>query len=234
MKVVKSQAATVPVNSIRPHPRNPRRGDVYAIGKSIEAHGFYGRVLVQKSTGYILVGNHRYFAAVEADAAEIPVEYVDVPDDEALRILLDDNRASDMAQYDHEILRTAMAEAGPSAISEFFDPSVIDPAEAVPYEPEAVYPISATFGERYNYAVVFTENESDWVHLVELLGIVAEKSYKNSAVKPGHVLRFADFLKRVEAYCASRSRDPKPQASGKGKDVGPDPVRKSVRPRKPS
>lgn len=68
MKVLPSETTSVPVQSIRPHPQNPRKGDVRSIGRSIEAHGFYGRVIVQKSTGYILAGNHRYIAAVESGA----------------------------------------------------------------------------------------------------------------------------------------------------------------------
>ena len=45
--------------ALRPHPRNPRRGDVDAIEESIAENGFYGCVVAQRSTGYILAGNHR-------------------------------------------------------------------------------------------------------------------------------------------------------------------------------
>ena len=90
----------VPLDRLRPHPENPRRGQVGAILSSIEAHGFYGAVMAQRSTGHVLAGNHRLLAAAEAGLAELPVVWVDVDDDEARRILLADNRSSDLASYD--------------------------------------------------------------------------------------------------------------------------------------
>src|SRR5690606_25237704 len=84
--------------------------------ESIEHNGFYGVVVVQRSTGYILAGNHRYLAARHAGATEIPVAWVDVDDDEALRILLADNRTNDLASYDNhalaELLQGLMTETG--------------------------------------------------------------------------------------------------------------------------
>jgi len=54
-------------------------------------------VVVQESTGHILAGNHRWKAAGDAGLATVPVFYLDVDDDAARRILLVDNRSSDLA-----------------------------------------------------------------------------------------------------------------------------------------
>jgi ParB-like chromosome segregation protein Spo0J len=54
----------VPVKKIIPHPKNARRGNISKIQDSIRHHGFLGALVVQKSTGHILVGNHRYKAAI--------------------------------------------------------------------------------------------------------------------------------------------------------------------------
>jgi len=62
--------------------------------------------VAQRSTGHILAGNHRYLAAIEAGLNEVPVIWVDVDDDRALRILLADNKTNDDASYD----QTALAE----------------------------------------------------------------------------------------------------------------------------
>lgn len=102
--IINEVTEIVPVDSITPHPDNPRIGDVGAIHESIKAHGFYGSVIVQKSTGHILAGNHRWKAARFAKLGEIPVTYIDVDDETAKRILVADNRTSDLGDYDREQL----------------------------------------------------------------------------------------------------------------------------------
>jgi DNA modification methylase len=91
---------TVPIDALRPHPDNPRRADTSVVVDSIAANGFYGALVVQRSTGHILAGNHRWRAARESGITELPVLYLDVDDDRARRILLVDNRTSDLAGYD--------------------------------------------------------------------------------------------------------------------------------------
>lgn len=97
------------VEQLRQHPQNPRRGDVEMIASSIDANGFYGSIVAQRSTGYVLAGNHRLLAARQRGIAELPVIWLDVDDDAARRILLVDNRSNDLASYDEaelvELLR---------------------------------------------------------------------------------------------------------------------------------
>jgi ParB-like chromosome segregation protein Spo0J len=104
----------VSVDALKRHPKNPRRGDVEAIASSIAHNGFYGAVVVQRSTGHILAGYHRYEAAKRAGATEVPVLWVDVDNRTARRILLADNRTNDLASYDEialaELLDTARTE----------------------------------------------------------------------------------------------------------------------------
>jgi ParB-like chromosome segregation protein Spo0J len=88
------------VLELKAHPRNPRRGDVDKIRESIRRNGFYGTVVAQRSTGYILAGNHRVEAARQEGYTHVPVMWVDCDDRTAARILLVDNRASDTAFYD--------------------------------------------------------------------------------------------------------------------------------------
>lgn len=86
------------------HPMNARRGDVATIRESIRENGFYGTIIAQRSTGQILVGNHRYLAAVEEGLPDIPVVWVDKTDAEAARLLLVDNRSSDIGTYENSNL----------------------------------------------------------------------------------------------------------------------------------
>lgn len=98
------QVKHVAPDACRLHPENPRVGDVGAIKQSIEAHGFYGVIVAQESTGYVLAGNHRLKAAKELGLETVPVAFIDVDDDKARRILLADNRTADQGGYNDETL----------------------------------------------------------------------------------------------------------------------------------
>lgn len=98
------------IDAVRPHPSNPRRGDVAAIARSVAANGFYGAVVAQRATGYILAGNHRWEAAKREGLGQVPVVWLDCSDEEARRILLADNRTNDVAGYDEEALAKLLDE----------------------------------------------------------------------------------------------------------------------------
>lgn len=92
------------------HPRNPRKGNDNAVAASIDEFGFYGAVVAQVSTGYVLAGNTRLRVARQTGSETIPVVWVDVDDETATRILLADNRTSDLATYDGEVLYQLLAD----------------------------------------------------------------------------------------------------------------------------
>lgn len=140
--VLRPGVAAVPANLLQPHPANPRQGDVSEIAELINENGWHGVVVAQASTGRILAGNHRYKAATmlyaeqgsvpgmvvsDNDPVEllVPVHALDVDDDEALRILLGDNRASDLATYDEPMLLRLVAQVGDadSAVAVLTDPN---------------------------------------------------------------------------------------------------------------
>lgn len=95
---------SVPITAVSEHPQNARRGDVELIRESLRLHGQYVPIVVQRSTGYVIKGNHTHRAATEEGWQTIDVVYVDKSDDEALRIMLVDNRASDAATDDEHSL----------------------------------------------------------------------------------------------------------------------------------
>lgn len=108
--IINEATVNVSVSDISEHPRNPNRNEISRIVDSIESDGFYGTILVQKSTGYIIAGNHRYRAAVAAGFKEVPVTYLDVDDDKALRILVKDNRLAELGHRDEDILGELLQE----------------------------------------------------------------------------------------------------------------------------
>ena len=105
----------VPVGDLQPHPDNPRLGQTELIADSIRAHGFFGACVVQRRTGHILVGNHRWMAAQESGESEVPVLWVDVDDEQAKRILIADNRTSELAGWDDKKLADVLGELAVTA-----------------------------------------------------------------------------------------------------------------------
>ena len=100
---------TTPVDDLTLHPANPREGDIGAIVTSIERNGWYGTIVAQASTRHVLAGNHRLQAARQLGIDEVPVWWVDCDDETALRILLADNRTSDLATNNDGLLTELLA-----------------------------------------------------------------------------------------------------------------------------
>ncbi len=110
MRIVTTKQKAVPPATLQLHPRNVRQGDVGAIAASLEAHGQYRPIVVQESTGYVLAGNHTLKAALALGADKVAATFIDVDDEEALRIMLVDNRTNDLATYDDSALAVLLEE----------------------------------------------------------------------------------------------------------------------------
>lgn len=94
----------VPIADVQQHPDNPNNGDTAAIAESIERNGLYAPLIVQRDSGYILAGNHRYVALVQAGSREVPVIYLDVDEVQARRIMVADNRTNRLGFDDPGLL----------------------------------------------------------------------------------------------------------------------------------
>jgi hypothetical protein len=90
----------LPINEVKVHPLNPREGDIGSIIDSLEVMGQYRPIVVNKRTKHISSGNHTYQGAVQLGWEKIAVHWVDVDDVEEIKILIVDNRTSDLATYD--------------------------------------------------------------------------------------------------------------------------------------
>jgi hypothetical protein len=94
----------VPIGPLVPYGKNPRRGNVDLIVESLEHHGQYRPIVVRAGTNEVLAGNHTLAAAKELGWKEIAAPFGPVADDQAARIVLVDNRASDDSTYDKDVL----------------------------------------------------------------------------------------------------------------------------------
>ena len=105
---------TVPISGLTPYGNNPRRGNLQVIVDSLQRHGQYRPIVVRARTNEVLAGNHTLAAAQELGWTEIAATFVDVSDDEAARIVLVDNRATDLGSYDHALLLDLLGELASS------------------------------------------------------------------------------------------------------------------------
>jgi ParB-like chromosome segregation protein Spo0J len=97
---IKVETEIVDITSLKPYPKNPRRGDVEEIAKSLKVNGQYKPIVINRRDSTILAGNHTWRAARSLGWTHIAVTYVDVDDYGAQKIVLADNRTSDMSSYD--------------------------------------------------------------------------------------------------------------------------------------
>ena len=98
----KVRGEKVAIDSIKPHPQNPRIGDIASIAESLEVNGQYSPIVIWNDT--IIAGTHTWKACKSLGWKEVAVTRYEGTEDEALRILITDNRTSDLAMYDNEAL----------------------------------------------------------------------------------------------------------------------------------
>ncbi|MFE3196780.1 ParB N-terminal domain-containing protein [Embleya sp. NPDC059237] len=98
-----------PIGDLTPYHRNPRIGDVPAIAASLEHHGQYRPIVVNKGTltgrpNEIIAGNHTVAAALTLGWKEVAVTWLDVDNATAAKIVVVDNRTNQLGGYDAELL----------------------------------------------------------------------------------------------------------------------------------
>ncbi len=90
----------VPIGSVRRYPGNPRTHNLDVLRASLRRNGQYRPIVVNRRTMQVLAGNGTHEAAELEGWTEIAATMVDVTPEEAARIVVVDNRASDLGGYD--------------------------------------------------------------------------------------------------------------------------------------
>lgn len=101
------------INLIKPYWRNPRRSDaaVGAVKASIERYGFNSPIIVD--TDHVIIAGHtRYRALRELGWKDIPVVVLDLPADKVKEYRIADNRTSELAEWDYDLLIPELREIG--------------------------------------------------------------------------------------------------------------------------
>jgi ParB-like chromosome segregation protein Spo0J len=132
----------IPLADITAYRKNPRRGNVGMIKESLELHGQYRAVVVNRGnltgrTNEVLAGNHTVYAARELGWQTVAAHLVDVDDEGARKIVLADNRLSDIAAMDSDELIELLGETANLLGTGYTDDDVaalITPPEDMPEE----------------------------------------------------------------------------------------------------
>lgn len=103
------EAKSVKIADLKEYPSNARIGNVEALADSLLTNGQYRPIVVQKSTQYVLAGNHLLKAAQKLNWDKLDVVYVDVDDVAAKKIVLSDNRTAELGSYDDVLLSELLA-----------------------------------------------------------------------------------------------------------------------------
>jgi ParB-like chromosome segregation protein Spo0J len=103
------QPLAVDITTLRTLEKNPRRGEVKAIMRSLERFG-QRKPIVALPNGTVIAGNHTLMAARELGWDEIAVMVTDDDPQTAKGFALADNRTGDLGTYDEEILAELLVE----------------------------------------------------------------------------------------------------------------------------
>lgn len=93
---------------LKPHPGNAREGDLGAVIESLTTFGQYKPITANIQTGHVVKGNHTHQAILTLGWPQIAVRWINVDEQEETKILLIDNRTSDLAGYDPATLKTTL------------------------------------------------------------------------------------------------------------------------------
>jgi len=121
------RAEKVAIDSIKPHPSNPRMGDVAAIAESLTVNGQYSPVVVWNDI--IIAGTHTWKAAKSLGWKEVAITRYEGSESDALRVLITDNRTSDIATYNNQYLIDLLREL-PDLEGTGYDPSILEELES--------------------------------------------------------------------------------------------------------
>lgn len=95
----------VPIDSIKPYEKNPRRNDdaVDKVAQSIREYGFQQPLVLDKD-GVIIVGHTRYKAAQKLGMKNVPVIWTDMSEKKAAAYRIADNKTNQFSLWDNKLL----------------------------------------------------------------------------------------------------------------------------------
>lgn len=117
MKIMCKYDKLVKLNELKQHKRNPNHHSeeqIHRLAKIIDHYGIRHPIIVDKTTGLIVVGHGRLAAAKAMGLETFPVVYQEFKDaDEVYSFMVADNGISEWAELNLSMINTDMANLGP-------------------------------------------------------------------------------------------------------------------------
>lgn len=101
-----------PIDDLNLLPGNPRRGNVEAVARSLEAFGQRKPVVARRSDRVVIAGNHTLQAARSLGWVEVAVVWVDDDETMSKAFALADNRTAELGDYDQQALADLIQDVG--------------------------------------------------------------------------------------------------------------------------
>jgi hypothetical protein len=206
----------VPASRLRPSPNNwrahpPAQRD--ALRGLLAEIGYAGANLCREldNGGLKIIDGH--LRAEEMGDREVPVLVTDLSEDEARKLLATFDPVGALAQADAAKLDALLQQVTTSdgAVAKMLSDlaesagtkDIGADAAAGDGAADCEYPLTPVPGEKNDYVLVFTDNESDHAHLATILKIAPRADYKSTAVAAGRVVTFREFKAAIEKWAKS-------------------------------
>ena len=199
----------MPAAELTPHPQNPKRHpakqlDRYEVvvagdpARKKKGNGWRRAVVVSMRSLCIVKGNGAWQMAMRR-GWDVPVEFQDYKTEkEELRDLVADNRLAELAETDDDKLRAVLAGLDAADLQlTAFDPGELEKLLRDTTQIEGEFPITAKLGESYDYVMIYTTNDTEFVFLQSLFNIRPERSYKKTGVGLGRAIPLERALKAL-------------------------------------
>ena len=203
LRIVESK--WVPITEIKKHPNNWRVHPKYQMeimDGVLDQLGWTERLMVNVNTGRLINGHMRYELAIKKGETEVPVDFVDLSEEEEAMALATHDPIASMAVTDrqkHEQLLDNIVDE-----SEKLDRllSMYDEQEkSVGSQLELVTDMELTAFEGYDYIVLLFKNQLDWITALDKLGVQKGRISINAKGQEktglGRVIDGSKFLERL-------------------------------------
>jgi hypothetical protein len=190
--------------------------------------GWAGACLYNERTGRLIDGHLRKKWALAEGIDRVPVLIGSWNEADEAKILATLDPLAGLAEADPEKLNAPLHDV--SVIDGAVAKMLSDLAETAGTKadgtagadggegPACEYPLTPVPGEKYDYVLIFCDNESDYANLQTVLKIVPRRDYKSTSVAAGRVIRYREFKAALEEWVkhGAHGGDPVGRPAGPG------------------
>ena len=193
------------IDELKEYPNNARRGNVSILVESLKVNGQYRPIIVQKSTNYVLAGNHLLRAAKQLGWEHIDAVFIDCDDEKALKIVLADNKTADMGDYNEDLLKTLLNELDDFTGTGYTEEDLqkLEKLAGIQQEEKPEIEFSLALREENNYVVLLFDNALDWQAAITTFDLKTVKAWDSrvgfSRAGVGRVIAGAEWVQKLNA-----------------------------------